>query len=51
MSDEKRRNALYNKYIKRKHFGEDSRMLNEDRTSPQSGSSGSEKYKDHEDAA
>lgn len=51
MSDEKRKDSLYNKYIKRRHFGDDSSILNEDKTSPQSGSNGSLKYKDHEDAA
>lgn len=51
MSDEKRREALYNRYIKKRHTTADNEMLREREIDPQSGSAGSEKYKDHEDAA
>lgn len=51
MNDVKRKNDLYNKYIKKRHTTADTEMLREREIDPQSSGAGSEKYKDHEDAA
>jgi|GEM_PF-6601543 hypothetical protein len=48
---DKKTEVLYRKYIKKKYTGEDLDMLNERDMDGDSGKAGSEKYKDHEDAA
>ena len=48
---DKKTEALYRKYIKKKYTGEDLDMLNEKELDGDSLKAVSEKYKDHEDAA